>query len=357
MPIYNFLQREAIFQVSTDLKVENARDIQYIRSMMISWMRRREWQNRIPIGWVILCLAFLPASLRGQSTTVYSFLRNDVSARAAGLAGSVISMTDDPSMLFYNPASLPTLNGPEASAGFFKHLLDINSGYVVYGQEIRDVGHFGVGILYTNYGSFDRIDDLGNIQGTFTASDLSFELGYGTALDENFYAGGGLEFISSSIAGYSSSGLAANAGILYVIPDKMIALGLSVRHIGAQLSTYAGVRESLPVDLTIGGSIVPRGLPLLLNVNFHKLNEDVGSFADRFRSFTVGGEFTLSKAFQVRVGYDNSRRKDLKTGTTAGLAGFSGGIGLVVSRYKIDYALSSLGGIGNLHRISIGTNF
>jgi hypothetical protein len=330
---------------------------QYILSTFASTAKEYRMKNRLVIVGVSLCLTLVPLALRAQSSTVFNFLRNDVSARAAGLAGSVISATDDPTLLFYNPASLPTLTSPQGGIGYFKHVLDINSGYVVYGQEFQNIGYFGAGIQYTNYGSFDQTDDLGNVEGTFSASDLSFNVGYGTAIDDNLYAGGALEFITSSIAGYSSSGLAANVGVLYLIPENRIALGVSLRHAGAQLSTYSGVRESLPADLTIGGSIIPRGLPLLLNVNFHKLNETVGAFIDRFRSFTVGGEFTLSKSFLLRVGFDNARRKDLKTGTSSGLAGFSGGIGLLVSRYKIDYALSSLGGIGNLHRISVGTSF
>jgi hypothetical protein len=95
---------------------------------------------------------------------------------------------------------------------------------------------------------------------------------------------------------------------------------------------------------------------LLLNVNFHKLNESQDTFGDRFAAFTVGGEFTLSKVLQLRVGFDNEKRKDLKIGTTTGLAGFSGGVGINVTDYRVDYSLSSLGSIGNLHRISISTN-
>jgi len=60
---------------------------------------------------------------------------------------------------------------------------------------------------------------------------------------------------------------------------------------------------------------------------------------------------------QARVGYNNEQRQELKTGTSAGLAGFSGGIGITVQDYKVDYALSSLGSIGSLHRITIGTTF
>lgn len=289
----------------------------------------------------------------GQSNTVYAFLRNDVSARAAGLAGSFVSVSNDPAVLFYNPAGIPTLDVPRGSVGFFKHLLDINAGYAVYSQEIPEIGYFAAGIQYTNYGSFDETDDLGNTLGTFSASDLAVTLGYGGTLDDNLYYGGSVKFIHSSIAGYGSSGAAFDAGILYLVPQSRLAFGASIRNVGAQLSTFAGVNEPLPLDFTVGASVVPRGLPLLLNVNFHKLNEDPGTFVDRFRAFTVGGEFTLSKVLQLRFGYNNEQRKDLKTGTTAGLAGFSAGLGVTVSDYRVDYALSSLGTIGNLHRISV----
>jgi hypothetical protein len=94
-----------------------------------------------------------------------------------------------------------------------------------------------------------------------------------------------------------------------------------------------------------------------LNVDFHRLNENPGGFIDRFRAFTVGGEFTLSRVFQARFGYNNQARRDLQTGTTSGLAGFSAGVGITISGTVVDYALSSLGPIGNLHRISVGMTF
>jgi len=292
-----------------------------------------------------------------QETTAFAFLRNDVGARPAALAGSVQAVTNDPVMLFYNPASLGTLASPGGSAGFFKHLLDINAGYAVYGQEIAGVGHVGAGVIYTNYGSFDRTDDLGNTVGSFSASDIAFSAVYSNSLEENLFYGGGVKFIYSSIAGYHATALAADAGILYRLPASRLTLGASLRNIGRETGTYAGVNEPLPLDLAFGASVVPRGLPLLLNVDFHRLNENPGEFIERFRAFTVGGEFTLSRVFQVRFGYNNQARKDLQTGTSSGLAGFSAGIGITVSQTVVDYALSSLGPIGNLHRISVGMNF
>lgn len=307
---------------------------------------------------VVLAAILLLGSLGfAGSNSTYDFLRTDVGARAGALAGSYVSIINDPTTLFYNPAGLSTLETPAGSIGFFKHLLDINSGYVVYSQPYEDLGYFGVGIVYMNYGSFTRTDELGNQLGTFSSNELAVSLSYSNMFEEHLSYGVNAKFIYSGIAEFSSTALAADFGILFTIPDERINLGISLRNIGTQLSKYVSTRESLPADLTIGGSVVPKGMPLLLNLGFHKLNEDAGSFSSRFKSFSVGGEFTISRVIQARIGYNNEQRQDLKTGTSAGLAGFSGGIGITVKEYKLDYALSSLGSIGSLHRITIGTTF
>lgn len=308
---------------------------------------------------ILLLAALLLCSqaARTGSNTVYNFLRNDVSARAASLAGSFVTVQNDPNVLFYNPAGIGTLLQPTGSAGFFKHLLDINSGYISYGQEFQGIGHFAAGILYTNYGSFTETDESDNTLGKFNAADIAATIGYANTLEENLYYGAAIKFIHSSIADVRSTGMAADLGILYQVPDSRLSLGASIRHLGKQLSAYMRTKEDLPLDVSVGASIVPRGLPLLLNVNFHRLNESRDTFSQRFRSFTIGGEFTLSKAVQVRFGYNNEQRKDLRIESTSGLAGFSAGLGILISGYQLDYGLSSLGKIGSVHRISIGTNF
>ena len=300
---------------------------------------------------------FLSQYSLAETNTVFNFLRNDVSPRAAALAGSFVTVTGDPNSIFYNPAGMSTLEVPMGSIGFFKHLLDINEGYVSYSMPFEDLGYFGAGIIYTNYGTFDETDDLGNNLGSFTASEFALTLGYSDILEDNVHLGANVKFIYSSIASYTSTGIAADLGMLYAIPETKVTIGASLRNLGSQLTSYMSTKEDLPLDFAVGFSVVPRGLPLLLNVNFHKLNESQDNFTDRFRAFTVGGEFTLSKVIQARVGFDNEKSKDLKTGTTLGLAGFSGGVGIKVNEYVVDYSLSSLGGIGNLHRISIGTSF
>ena len=311
-------------------------------------MRRLCWV--IALGGMVLGSQPAP----GETNTVFNFLRTDVSSRAAGMAGSFVGVLNDPTTIFYNPAGLSTLTNPMGSVGFFKHLLDINTGYISYAQEIQGAGFVGASVLYTSYGSFTRTDEAANNLGTFSAGDLAVIVGYSNLLDENLHYGINIKYIYSSIEEYSSTGLAGDFGILYSIPDSKVTLAASILNAGTQLSEYGSVKEDLPLDVVIGGSVVPRGIPLLLHVSFHKLNASTDDFGERFRAFRVGGEFTLGPSFQLRFGYDNEKRTDLKIGSTAGLAGFSGGIGIAVSNYRLDYAISSLGTIGEWHRVSLG---
>ena len=309
--------------------------------------------------WMTVLTMLAGAVSHGQtnSKTVYSFLRSDVGARAAAMAGSFMTIPGDPTNLFYNAAGLATLVTPRGEAGFFKQLLDINSGYVAYAQPLEEIGHVGAGVLYTNYGSFTETDEAGNQLGSFSAGDLAVTVAYANTIGENLTYGAGVKFIYSSIAGYSSSGIAADAGILYLIPESRVALGASIRNVGAQIDSYVESREPLPLDLTVGASVVPKGLPLLLEISFHRLTDPVDSFGDRFSAFSLGGEFTISRIVMLRIGYDNTRRKDLKVSDSAGLAGFSAGLGFRYEQFNLDYALSSLGSVGALHRISLGSTF
>ena len=304
---------------------------------------------------VIIISLIIPVSLFPGDRPTYQFLQNDVSARASAMAGSFVSMTGDPAGIFYNPATIGTATNPLASFGYTSHLLDFKSGFAAYTQNIEDVGVIGVGVNYFSFGSFDGVNDQGIETGTFSAGDMAVSLSLARSFEENLYYGITGKFIYSSIADANSSALALDLGLLYLIPgDDPISLGISAANIGSQLDPYVNTKESLPFEIKIGGSIKPQHLPLTLNVNIHKLNEKRDTFLDTFTYFTVGGEFTLSKALRFRFGYNNERRKELKIGTSAGMAGFAFGGGLVLKNVRLDFSFTSLGKIGSINRITIG---
>jgi hypothetical protein len=300
-----------------------------------------------------LILFFLSFNLNAQNT--YDFLRLDMSARAGALGGSFVTNNDDPDVIFYNPAGLQLLTDNPVSFSFVKHLLDINLASVSYSMEINDIGRFGAAVKYINYGTFEGADENGRLTNDFGAGEAAFIIGYGNQLDENFYYGINAKFIYSGIADRSSSAAGVDVGLHYAVPSEQLNVGFAILNAGAQISSYYDVKEDLPLDFVIGVSKRLEYLPLRLSLDFHKLNEKRDDFLQKLKAFTVGAEFTLSKTLRLRFGYDNEKRTELKIGTFAGIAGFNAGLGAVISNYRFDYGFSSMGAIGELHRISIST--
>jgi len=289
------------------------------------------------------------------SQNTYEFLRVDNSARAGALGGSFITFYDDADIIFYNPAGMMLSENSPVSFSFTKHLLDINLASLAYSTEIEDIGRFGTAIQYINYGTFEGADISGIRNGEFGAGEFAVLLGYAGTLDENFYYGANVKLIYSSIADESSSAVAMDLGLHYAFPSQQINIAAVVLNLGTQLSSYIDTKEDLPIDLAIGISKRLENLPVRLALNFHRLTDKRDKFSQRFKAFSFGAEFYLSKVLSLRFGYDNEKRSELKVGSTAGIAGFSAGVGINVSTYRFDYGYSSLGLIGGLHRISLVT--
>jgi hypothetical protein len=306
---------------------------------------------------LVLIASLCGTRLLAQTPRVYDFLRNDASARAAAMGGTFVTIAGDPNGIFYNPASIETVDSTEASFTFFKHLLDINCGFAALGTEIDGIGKVGVGINYNNYGSFQRTDRLGRALGEFGSNDIALSLGWGTELGEGFSAGIAGKAIFSNIDDYSSSALALDGGILFRDTTRRVNAGLSLLNLGAQLSHFAGVAEDLPLDLKLGVSHSLRGLPLQIALNFHRLLDSTGNFFSRFERFSIGGEFTVSRPIRLRFGYDHETRRDVSFGESKGLAGISAGFGVVIKGYRFDYAYNSLARVGSLHHVSINASF
>ncbi|MCI0473184.1 MAG: UPF0164 family protein, partial [Ignavibacteria bacterium] len=96
----------------------------------------------IKIITAVYILFLISFNAKAQQQYTYNFLTLNTDARSSSLAGSVVSMEDDVNFIFYNPASLATVKNMQASVGFFKYLMDINSGSAAYTQYFEDIGYF-----------------------------------------------------------------------------------------------------------------------------------------------------------------------------------------------------------------------
>jgi hypothetical protein len=313
--------------------------------------------NRLFVSLLIALVTLCAGTASAQKPRVYDFLRNDASARAAAMGGTFATIAGDPAGLFYNPATIQTVDSTQAAFTFFKHLLDINSGFAAVGTEIEGIGRIGIGVNFNNYGAFERVDRMGRALGEFGSNDIALSVGWGTELGEGFSAGLAAKGIYSNIDTYSSSALALDGGLLFIDTTRRINAALSLLNLGAQLASFDGIDEELPLDLKLGVSHTLRGLPLQIGVNFHRLLDSTENFFGRFENFSVGGEFTVSRPVRLRFGYDHGARRDVAFGESRGMAGISAGFGVVLREYRFDYAFTSLSRLGSQHHISINASF
>ena len=157
--------------------------------------------------------SFVLASSAG--TTGFELFRTDGSARNTALGGSLIALSGGLHTLYSNPAGLADIKGRSGSVGFFKHVLDLNSGNLAYAHPVTGRSTLALGITYFDYGSFDKADENGQKLGEFGASDILVTAAAARELKPDLLGGVSLKYLNSTIDSYSASALAADVGVIY----------------------------------------------------------------------------------------------------------------------------------------------
>jgi hypothetical protein len=327
---------------------------------------------------LLLCQVAI-AQKGGEST--YSFLGLANAARVASLGGEVVSLRDDDiNMVFHNPALLSPGMHNNLSLNYVNYFAGVNYGYASYAYSAGDIGNFGAGMHYVNYGTFDRTDELGNIQGTFKASEYALNLFYSRSiLDSALTIGANLKPIFSSLEQYTSFGLALDLGASYYLSKSLTSFGLVFKNMGTQITSYTGTREHLPFEIQAG---ITQGLahaPFRFSLTFQHLerwdlsyttedddtsfsnggSEQSGfdTFADNLmRHVVLGTEFLIGKNFHVDLGYNYKRRKEMKVNARPGMVGFSAGFGFRVSKFHFSFGRASYHLAGGTSHFSLTTN-
>jgi len=330
-----------------------------------------------------LCLQSAFSQIGGKY--VYSFLDLPIPARTAALGGNTIAIKDDDiSTTFQNPALLSNRTSNTVAFSFIKYLGDIKYGYVSYGKSIKNVGHFAAGMQQVGYGSFSERDEYGNELGFFHANDYCFNLAYAYDRDSLFTYGVALKTIYSKYAQYTSIGNAVDLGITYHKPAKQTTVSVVLRNLGYQWKTYTGSkREKLPVNAQIAASFKVPKAPFRLIATYDHLNtwdltytdpnnppltEDpftkepikekkFNKYMDKLgRHFILANEILITKNFNIRVGFNYKRRKELILPDKQGIAGFSFGLGFKISKFHFSYAYSQYSPVFASNHFSITTN-
>lgn len=316
---------------------------------------------------------------------IYEFLNSAPSARITALGGNLITVKDDDvNLAFQNPAALNPSMHHGLAFNFNNRLADIKNGYFAFGQYIQkwDMTFHG-GIHYINYGEFIKTDEIGESQGTFDAAEQAFTVGAGKQLYERLSVGANLKFINSRFETYKSTGLAGDLAVMIHDTSSRINVTLLAKNIGTQFSTYRpDNKEPIPFEMQIGISKRLQYLPFRFSVIYHNLQqwnilyddpnstEDTFFFGEQtnttnndfidnfFRHLIFSGEFLFGKRdnFRVRFAYNHLKRKELTVRSLRSFHGFSMGVGLKISRFRIEYGRSFEHIAGGFNHFSISTS-
>lgn len=254
------------------------------------------------------------------------------------MGGAFVSVADDASAVFWNPAGLLQL---DQGKGLLQHatLFEGDFQFAGVAYPTLDLGTFGVGFMRIGTGDIPGRDRLGQPTGTFSFAQSELVFAYGKKLFPYLGVGASVKAVAQELGDANDVGFGADVGLL--LPRwRGLGLGLTWQDaIGARL-TLNQSREVMPWNLKGGLSyerfVAADRVGLLFSAD---LDQVQGGQA-RVR---VGGEVAIRRQLFLRAGLD----KDEIT--------FGAGVGW--RSFAFDYAYQSVLDLEASHRFSLSIAF
>ena len=275
-----------------------------------------------------------------ESQTVYNFLRLPVSAHAAALGGSGITLIeDDATLIFHNPSLINNISDRTLNLNFMTYMEGATTASASFIRAAGERGTWGITGQFMSYGTMKETNVSGQQTGEFSAKDIALGGSFAYSLSEKFTGGITAKFIASYIGQYNSLGACVDLGINYYNSQSELSVSAVARNLGGQLSAYEDDFERMPLDLQLGVTKRLLGSPLRLSASLVRLNDWQYGLG---KHIVIGADLILSPQFYIAAGYNAMRASEMKIaeddGSSAHGAGLSLGAGLQLERLKLHVA-------------------
>lgn len=292
----------------------------------------------------------------GFGQTSGLLLAESLSVRPQGMAGSFSSLGDDESSATINPAGLARLKSLTLGGSQLIALLGAQASHLNFAGPVSDSAGLA-GYLGYFYDQDSYRDAYGNEGGTFSNSNWLAGLALGFRLVPGWRGGLGIKALGESYAGSASTSLAGDLGVQGPVYGR-IRFGLAAQNLGIQVSQSASGSFALPLRLQGGFS-----LPFFI---------DLWRITAEIQSLPQEGVARALFGTEIKLKLnDSGRSKDealpiglaIRAGLSSPFGAFdspraSVGAGLEFApTYALDYALTSIGDLGVLHRMSLQLRF
>lgn len=324
-------------------------------------------------------LGTLSSNGTNVGTTAAPFLEIGVGARAQAMGGAYVSLANDATAMYWNPAGIGRITGFETSFTHVNWLLDTNFNYFGIVSAINE--NFVIGVNLTVLGGDEQpVRVVGLEEGTgefYSVQDLAASISFAVNLTDRFSLGINAKYINQRIWHTSATGFALDVGGLYNTQFDGLQIGFSISNFGSEMQldgrdlinaldpdiTNEGV-EKIPVNYETGSF----GLPMLFrfgvsySMPLEQLDSDFLVAVDLLKpnndeeSLNIGTEYLFMDKFALRAGYQSPFLDDRPGGLSLG-----GGLVIPTSqsnlKISVDYAYVDWGFLNSVHNFSISLKY
>ena len=342
---------------------------------------------------VLIFVTFISGlfSQNNVATTSAAFLEIGPGARSLGMGSAYVSVANDASSLYWNPAGIVNVLKPEVQSFYTPWLVETQ---YYYNTAVVPMGQYGnLGFSFTAITMDEMMvrtvqdPEPSEYGQKFDAGNISMGIAYAKKLTDRFSFGFQTKFIQESIWQMSAQGFAVDIGTLF-ITKRDLRIGMSVSNFGGKLG-MEGNNTLVDIDVDeniygnndrIDGNLGTAKWPLPLLFRFGLSREF--TFASNMKCLfavdaihpnnnpeylNIGLEYSAMDMVFLRVGKSHTfyelsfleEGENIGIGPEHGLS-FGAGVKYQIPRgpvINIDYVFTDFGIFNNIEGYSISFTF
>ena len=339
---------------------------------------------------LLVCVALtellLPDPLQGQgvsktATVAATFLEIPVGASAVAMGSAFVSLANDATSLYWNPAGSAWLVQSEVLAVHTNWIGDTRFDFASFVLPLEEFGTVGFNVTSLSMDDM-KVTTVEKPEGTgeyFSAGDLAVGVSYAHRLTDRFTIGFNAKYIQQSIWHESANAFAIDVGTIFrtdLIGGLTIGASLSnfgtpmkmsgrdARQFGMLDPTKQGTNSQIPQDIELDSWDLP--LLFQIGVSTTPFKTDNYRFTiaadalhpnDNYESINVGGEFAFQDILFLRGGYNALGLPEREGGASFGFGISSNSFLSSTTTVKFDYAFRDMGRLSNINVFSLSVRF
>ena len=333
---------------------------------------------------VIACVSrdlLLGQGVSKTGTVAATFLEIPVGASAVAMGSAFVSLANDATSLYWNPAGSAWLAQSEVLAVHTNWIADTRFDFASFVLPLEEFGTVGFNVTSLSMDDM-KVTTVEKPEGTgelFSAGDLAVGVSYAHRLTDRFTIGFNAKYIQQSIWHETASAFAIDVGTIFrtdLIGGLTIGASLSnfgtpmkmsgrdARQFGILDPTKQGTNSQIPQDIEMDSW----DLPLLFQIGVSTtplktdnyrltISADALHPNDDYESVNVGGEFAFQDILFLRGGFNALGLPDREGGLSFGFGISSNSFLSSSTTVRFDYAFRDMGRLSNINVFSLSVRF